>query len=87
LYEHQKNSQQSGKYIEADLAKKKLAELKGDLQKKLRDEIRKRHVAEKTEVEKAHMEEFSEFNSYWDKKIEEFEAEALRIDEETRQKH
>jgi hypothetical protein len=36
LYDHQKDCQQAGKYIEADLAKKKLVELKGDLQKKLK---------------------------------------------------
>lgn len=61
--------------------------MKGELQKKLKEEIRKRHASEKNEVEKAHLEEFNEFNQHWDKKMEEFETEALKIDEETRNKH
>lgn len=61
--------------------------MKGELQKKLKGEIKKRHVAEKSEVEKAHEEELGELNEHWDRKLEEFEAEALRVDEETRGKH
>lgn len=34
LYDHQKMCEKNGKYMEADLAKKKLAELRVELQRK-----------------------------------------------------
>lgn len=74
LYDHQKLCEKNGKYIEADLAKKKLTELRQELQRKTKDEMRSKHQGEKSEVEKAHLEEFNEFNQYWDKKMQEFEA-------------
>ena len=49
--------------------------------------MRFKHQGEKGEVEKAHLEEFNEFNQYWDKKMQEFEAEAIRIEEDTRRRH
>lgn len=30
-------------------------------------------------IEKAHLEEFNEFNEFWDKKMEEFDQEAIKI--------
>lgn len=49
--------------------------------------MRDKHQSEKAEVEKAHLEEFNEFNAYWDKKMQEFEEEAYKIEEETRKRH
>lgn len=49
--------------------------------------MRSKHLGEKGEVEKAHLEEFNEFNQYWDKKMQEFESEAIKIEEETRKRH
>lgn len=49
--------------------------------------MRGKHQTEKAEVEKAHLEEFNEFNGYWDKKVQEFEEEAFRIEEETQKRH
>jgi hypothetical protein len=49
--------------------------------------MRGKHQSEKAEVEKAHLEEFNEFNAYWDQKMQEFEAEAIRIEEETHKRH
>jgi len=49
--------------------------------------MRGKHYSEKGEVEKAHLEEFNEFNEYWDKKMQEFETEAIKIEEETRKRH
>ena len=43
IYDHQKLCQKEGKYIEADLAKKKLVELKSQLQSKVKEEIKQRH--------------------------------------------
>lgn len=87
VYEHQKLCQKKGKYLEADLAKKKLVELKAQLQSRVKAEMRERHRAELQEVEKAHREEFAQFNGHWDAKMAQCEAEALQVDAETRARH
>lgn len=69
IYDHQKICQKEGKYIQADLAKKKLVQLKSQLQNKVKIEMKERHKNELGEVEKAHLQEFTEFNKYWDVKI------------------
>ena len=80
LYDHQKLCQKQKKYIEADLAKKKLVELKGVLQDRVKVDTKARHQQETGEVERAHLQEFNEFNQYWDNKIQDYEVEALGID-------
>jgi len=76
LYEHQKSCEKAGKYIEADQAKKRLAELKKELDSKNKCEVKDRHYNEKSEIEKAHLDEFNQFNEFWDQKMAEFENEA-----------
>ncbi|KAL4507183.1 hypothetical protein ABPG72_001976 [Tetrahymena utriculariae] len=82
ISEHQLNCERQGKYVEADLAKNKVRELKEELARKKKDEIRIRHLNEKQDVEKAHLEEFNQFNQFWDQKMLEFEQEAMRIENE-----
>ena len=40
---HQKQWEKEGKYMEADMAKKKLTKMRGDLDKQKRDQLRVRH--------------------------------------------
>ncbi|KAL4460358.1 hypothetical protein ABPG74_000109 [Tetrahymena malaccensis] len=82
ISEHQLNCERQGKYVEAELAKNKVRELKEELARKKKDEIRIRHLNEKQDVEKAHLEEFNQFNQFWDQKMLEFEQEAMRIENE-----
>ncbi|KAL4508358.1 hypothetical protein ABPG72_003662 [Tetrahymena utriculariae] len=82
LSEHQQNCMKQGKYIEAEMAQKKIKELKDKLEKKRKEELKQRHLNEKLGVEKAHLEEFNQFNEFWDKKMAEFNEEAKNIETE-----
>ncbi|CAD8210846.1 unnamed protein product [Paramecium octaurelia] len=87
LYDHQKSCEKAGKYLEADQAKKRLGELKKDLDSKNKIEVKDRHTNEKQEIEKAHLEEFNQFNEFWDQKMAEFDQEAQRVKEQVLQRH
>ena len=78
MEEHRKNCEQQGKYIEAEIAKNRLDELRAHEEKRRREAMRARQIAERLGVEEAHMLEFQQFNRTWDKKITEYEAHAER---------
>lgn len=82
LIEHQRNCEKAGKYVEADLAKAKINELKNELDKKRKNDIKNRHLQEKMGVDQAHLDEFNKFNEFWDKKMSEFDEEASKIEKE-----
>lgn len=42
---------------------------------------------EKLEVEKAYLDEFNKFNEFWDKKMEEFNVDAAKLEEDVIKKH
>jgi hypothetical protein len=56
LFAHQKNCEKSGKYMEAELAKKKLVKMKEELEKQRREDMFTKNDEEKREVEMAHVE-------------------------------
>ncbi|CAD8176803.1 unnamed protein product [Paramecium octaurelia] len=87
LYDHQKSCEKAGKYLEADQAKKRLAELKKELDLKNKGDVKDRHCSEKQDIEKAHLEEFNQFNQFWDQKMVEFDNEAQKVKEQTLQRH
>lgn len=82
ISEHQLNCERQGKYMEAELAKSKVCELRDELARKKHEEMRNRHGNERLGVEQAHLEEFNQFNQFWDNKMLEFEQEAMRIENE-----
>jgi len=80
LFAHQKNCQKTGKYMEADLAKKQLAKMKIELERQRKEELLQCFDKEQQEVEAAHQEEMSDFNNYWDGKFMEYQTEAEKIE-------
>eukprot|EP00825_Cyclidium_porcatum_P039713 TRINITY_DN4882_c0_g1_i1.p1 TRINITY_DN4882_c0_g1~~TRINITY_DN4882_c0_g1_i1.p1 ORF type:complete len:319 (-),score=88.16 TRINITY_DN4882_c0_g1_i1:372-1328(-) len=83
LYDHQKNCEKQGKYVEAEITKRRLKELKIQLESSNKKEMKDRHFSERNEVEKAHLSEFNEFNQFWDQKMKEFEEEARKVEQQT----
>ena len=73
LEEHRKNCERQGKYVEAEIAKNRLEELKVHEENRRKEAMRSRQIAERLGVEEAHMLEFQQFNSVWDRKMEEYE--------------
>lgn len=71
LEEHRKNCERQGKYVEAEIAKNRLEELKLHEYNRRKEAMRSRQIAERLGVEEAHMLEFQQFNHIWDQKMAE----------------
>eukprot|EP01036_Dinobryon_divergens_P029380 gene29380-38465_t len=87
LEEHRKNCERQGKYVEAEIAKNRLDELKLHEENRRREAMRSRQIAERLGVEEAHMLEFQQFNLIWDKKMAEYEAHAEDLVEAMKERH
>jgi len=87
LEEHRKNCEKAGKYIEADVAKKRLEELRQHEENRRQEGLRSRQIAQRLGVEEAHMLEFQQFNAAWDRKTKEYEERASELLEAMRQRH
>ena len=87
LEEHQKNCVRQGKYIEADIARKRLEQLSQHEGRRRQEELRARQVAQRVGVEEAHGLEFQQFNAVWDAKMREYEERAGELLEAMRLRH
>lgn len=87
LEEHRKNCERSGKYVEAEIAKNRLDELKLHEENRRREALRSRQIAERLGVEEAHMLEFQQFNLCWDKKFREYDEHAESLVESMKARH
>lgn len=87
LEEHRKNCERQGKYVEAEIAKNRLDELKLHEENRRREAMRSRQIAERLGVEEAHMLEFQQFNFIWDKKMTEYEQHAEELVEAMKERH
>merc|ERR1711934_341052 len=87
LEEHRIECEKNGKYVEAEIAKKRLDELREHEENRQREAMRSRQITERLGVEEAHMMEFQQFNAIWDKKMEEFEMNAKQLIDTMRKKH
>ncbi|KAG5190232.1 hypothetical protein JKP88DRAFT_299584 [Tribonema minus] len=76
LEEHRRNCERQGKYVEAEIAKNRLDELKLHEENRRKEAMRSRQIAERLGVEEAHMLEFQQFNMVWDRKMSDYEARA-----------
>lgn len=79
LEEHRKNCERQGKYVEAEIAKNRLEELRLHEENRRREAMRSRQIAERLGVEEAHMLEFQQFNMIWDNKMSEYERHAEEL--------
>lgn len=87
LEEHRKNCERQGKYVEAEIAKNRLDELRLHEENRRREAMRSRQIAERLGVEEAHMLEFQQFNVIWDKKVAEYESHAEELVEAMKERH
>lgn len=87
LEEHRKNCEQQGKYVEAEIAKNRLDELKIHEENRRKEAMRSRQIAERLGVEEAHMLEFQQFNTIWDKKMSDYEKHIEELVVNMRERH
>uniref|UniRef100_A0A7S2UZK5 Uncharacterized protein n=1 Tax=Fibrocapsa japonica TaxID=94617 RepID=A0A7S2UZK5_9STRA len=87
LEEHRRNCERQGKYVEAEIAKNRLEELKLHEENRRKEAMRSRQIAERLGVEEAHMLEFQQFNMVWDRKMEEYEHHAQELVRAMKERH
>lgn len=87
LETHATNCEAQGKYVEAEIARNRLDELKLHEMNRKKEAMRARHIAEQLGVEEAHMLEFQQFNLVWDKKMAAYEENAAELVMEMKERH
>ena len=87
LETHAENCEAQGKYIESEVARNRLDELKLHEMNRKQEAMRARHIAEKLGIEEAHMLEFQQFNLVWDKKMAAYEENAAELVIEMKERH
>lgn len=68
-----------GKYVEAEMAKNRIAELKDQKKQKDLDELNIRQQNDCLELEETHIMEFNQFNQTWDQRMNEFQQHGLGL--------
>lgn len=69
------------------MAKKRVKELKEKDDFSRKNQIKSKHISEKMQLEDAHLNEFNQFNEFWDRKMQEFEEQAQIIEQQLLEKH
>lgn len=87
LEEHRRNCEQQGKYVEAEIAKNRLKELRAHEDNRRREAMKARQISEKLGVEEAHMLEFKQFNMQWDKKKLKYDENAQTLLDAMKDRH
>ena len=87
LEEHRRKCEHHGKYVEAEVAKKRLEELRLHEELRRKEAMRSRQIEELLGVEEAHMLEFEQFNTTWDRRMAEYEERAERLVEAMKERH
>ena len=87
LEDHRKNCERQGKYVEAEIAKNRLEELKLHEENRRREAMRSRQIAERLGVEEAHMLEFQQFNLIWERKFGDYESHSQSLIDAMKERH
>jgi hypothetical protein len=87
LEEYRVKCEDDGNYLEAGRANKQLAVLKKQEEKRQQKAIIARHIAERQDVQLAHSMQFSEFNSAWDRYMEEYDRMAQMYIQQMTERH
>ncbi len=87
LEQHQKECEVNGKYVEAEMAKNRIAELKDQKKNKESDELKIRQQNDCLELEETHIMEFNQFNQTWDQRMNEFQQHGMSLIKQLEDKH
>lgn len=87
LYAHQLKCEEECKYVEAEMAKNRVDELKKELKRRQEAESQMKFQADLEELEQAHIQEFNTFNEEWDVKMNEFHVHSAGLLRSLEEKH
>ncbi|CAD8203523.1 unnamed protein product [Paramecium octaurelia] len=82
LQQYQDSCEKSSEYMQADAAQKRIVELKKQLVQRRRKEMQQAHSQQEQEIERAHLDDFNQFNQFWDQKMQTFNDEASAVEQE-----
>lgn len=69
MEEHRATCEAEGRYVEAELAKNRIAELKEQQFTSQMEELMFLHEQQRNECEQAHIKQYQEFNEHWDREL------------------
>jgi len=78
--------EKQGNFVEAEIAQNRINELKNQLNTKMQEQLKSRHLNEKLELEENHVQEFNQFNKDWEEKEGKFKSQAEQQQETIKQK-
>lgn len=84
---HCQECEEKGKYVEAEMAKNRIKELKEQKKQMDMDELQTRQQNENIELEETHIMEFNNFNQEWDKRMNEFQVHSSQLIKALEEKH
>ena len=87
LEEYRVKCEMEGNYIEASRANKQLSILRKQEEKRQQKAIRARQILERQDVQIAHSMQFHDFNTSWDKYMEEFDVMAQNYIQQMTERH
>jgi len=87
LEQHRIECEQNGLYVEAEVALKRLQELRKHEESRRREAIKSRHIAEKLDVEETYLIEIEELNNRWNQRIAEYEEQVAQSEADLIAKH
>lgn len=73
LKQYERDCANDAKYVEAEMAKHKVEELKETAKKVEKKKALNAHLKEKVDVEEAYLKEFNDFQEKWERKFQKFE--------------
>jgi hypothetical protein len=87
LEEYRIKCEEEGNYLEASRAHKQLSVLRKQEEKRQQKAIRARQISERQDVQLAHNMQFNEFNTSWDKYMDEYDSMAQMYIQQMTERH
>jgi len=69
MEELRQNCEREGRYVEAEMAKNRINELKEQEFRRATEELIFMHEQQRTECEQAHIKQYQDFNAHWDNEL------------------
>jgi len=70
MEEHRTTCEREGRYVEAEMAKNRIAELKEQNFNREQEELIFMHEQQREECEQAHIKQYQDFNEHWDNELQ-----------------
>lgn len=70
MEEHRATCEREGRYVEAEMAKNRIAELKEQEFNRAQEELIFMHEQQRQECEQAHIKQYQDFNEHWDNELQ-----------------